>query len=168
MAIKIKPQVTRHTCSRCSKDKKIPKKFSVENSMIPSPVPSELKGLTQIEEMLIARALPLMRVYIKPGGQRGYFGHCVNLPQHVDELASSLPRYPKDLPVIIVKVKGKENTFKDVNVRRQKVLDSLLWLKRNNPQYKNVEIDSQALNAQQTFGLLRQMMMLLVKQLKMM
>jgi hypothetical protein len=107
--------------------------------MISSPIPPELQGLTQVEEMLVARALPIMRVYIKPGGQRGYSGHCVNLPQHVDELASSLPRYPKDLSVIIVKIKGKENTFKDVNVRRQKVLDSLLWLKQNNPHYKNVE-----------------------------
>ena len=35
--------------------------------MIPSPVPHELQNLTQIEEMLIARALPIMRVYIKPG-----------------------------------------------------------------------------------------------------
>jgi hypothetical protein len=62
--------------------------------MIPSPISPELQGLTQVEEMLVARALPIMRVYIRPGGQRGYSGHCVNLPQHVDELASSLPRYP--------------------------------------------------------------------------
>ena len=40
----------------------------------------------------------------------------VNLPQNVNELASSLPRYPKDLSVIIVKVKGRNDTFKDVNV----------------------------------------------------
>ena len=51
---------------------KSPKKFSCENSMIPSCVPNELKSLTQVEEMLIARALPIMRVYIKPGGQRGW------------------------------------------------------------------------------------------------
>ena len=38
--------------------------------MIPSPVPHELQGLNQIEEMFIAHALPIMRVYIKPGGQR--------------------------------------------------------------------------------------------------
>jgi hypothetical protein len=55
--------------------------------MIPSSVPHELQNLTQIEEMLIARALPIMRVYIKPGGQRGYSGHCINLPQNVTELA---------------------------------------------------------------------------------
>ena len=77
-----------YVCSQCSRDKKSPKKFLVENSLIPSSVPFELKGLTQIEEMLIARALPIMRVYIKPAGQQGYSGHCINLPQNVTELAT--------------------------------------------------------------------------------
>ena len=100
--LKSKPK-TPYVCSRCSRDKKSPKKFSVENSMIPSSVPDELKKLTQVEEMLIARALPIMRVYIKPGGQHGYSGHCINLPQKVSDIATSLPRYPRDLAVIIVK-----------------------------------------------------------------
>ena len=77
-----------------------------------------------MEEMLISRALPIMRAYVKPRGQRGYTGHFINLPQDVKELAYSLPRYPKDLSVIIVKIKGKDNTFKDINVRRQKVSDA--------------------------------------------
>lgn len=72
---------SQYICLRCTRDKKHPKKFSKENNMIPSEVPSELQGLTQVEEMLIARALPIMRVYIKPGGQRGYSGHCINLPR---------------------------------------------------------------------------------------
>ena len=93
--------------------------------MIPSVVPFQLQGLTQIEEMLIARALPIMRVYIKPGGQRGYSGHCINQPQNITELANSLPRYPKDLSVIVVKMKGKDNSFKDVTVRRQNVSNAL-------------------------------------------
>ena len=78
--------------------------------------------------MLIARARPIMRVYIKPGGQRGYSGHCVNLPQHIEELATSLPRYPKDLAVVVVQMKGKNNSFKDVLVRRQEIADVLYWL----------------------------------------
>ena len=94
--LKSKPKcLDKYICSRCSRDKKTPKKFSAENLMKPSPVPPELQGLSQTEEMLIARALPIMRVYIKPGGQRGYSGHCINLPQNVEELAYSLPRYPK-------------------------------------------------------------------------
>ena len=61
--LKSKPR-TPYVCSRCCRDKKSPKKFSSENSMIPSKVPHELQNLTQTEEMLIARALPIMRVYI--------------------------------------------------------------------------------------------------------
>ena len=87
-----------------------------------------------------------MRVYIKPGGQRGYSGHCINLPQNVQELATSLPRYPKDLSVIIVKVKGRDNTFKDCVVRRQKVHNALLWLIQNNPLYTHVQINEQVLD----------------------
>ena len=115
--------------------------------MIPSSVPYELQNLTQIEEMLIARALPIMRIYIKPGGQRGYTGHCINLPQNVAELATSLPRYPKDLAVIIVKVKGRENTFRDVTVQKQKVHNALIWLVRNNPHYSDVTINEDVLHS---------------------
>jgi len=35
------------TCRRCKSDKKVPKKFSLENNMIPSAVPACLSGLTQ-------------------------------------------------------------------------------------------------------------------------
>ena len=143
--LKSKPR-SPYMCSRCSRDKKSPKKFSCENSMIPSSVPNELQNLTQVEEMLIARALPIMRVYVKPGGQRGYSGHCINLPQNVKNLAKCLPRYPKDLTVIIVKVKGRDNTFKDVTVRKQRVHDALVWLINNNPQYSEVLVNEDALN----------------------
>ena len=105
--------------------------------MTPSQVPSQLRGLTQTEQMLIARALPIMRVYIKPGGQRGYSGHRINLPQDVKQLALSLPRYPKDKAVIVIKIKGANNTFK----RKQKVQDALLWLIENNPHHALIDIN---------------------------
>ena len=108
--------------------------------MIPSSVPPQLEGLTQVEEMLIARALPIMRVYRKPGGQQGYSGHCINLPQNVAELAHSLPRYPKYLSV-------KDNNFKDVTVRRQNVADALQWLINNNPHYKDIIVNQDSLNS---------------------
>ena len=50
--LKSKPR-SPYVCSQCSRDKQTPKKFSVENSMIPSSVPPELQNLTQIEEMLL-------------------------------------------------------------------------------------------------------------------
>ena len=101
--LKTKPKNTiSYTCSRCLRDNNIPKKFSTENSMLPSPIPRELQCLTQFEEMLIARAFPVIHVYTKPrGGQRAYKGHVITLPQDVQQLADILPRCPKDLPVII-------------------------------------------------------------------
>ena len=68
--------------------------------------------------MLIARALPIIHVYIKPGGQTGFSGHCINIPQNTRERAHSLPRYPKDLLFIVVLKKGKGNDFKNLVVRR--------------------------------------------------
>ena len=49
--------------------------------------------------------------------------------------------------MIIVKVKGRNNTFKDVNERREKVHNALLWLVSNNPHYADLEIDEVALNS---------------------
>lgn len=135
-----------YKCSRCTRDKNHSKKFSKENNIIPSAVPCQLQGLTQVEEMLIARALPIMRVYVKPGGQKGYSGHCINLPQHIEELACSLPRYPEDLSVIVVRMKGKENSFKDITVRKKNVAEALDWLINNNPHYKGVKVNQHSLN----------------------
>ena len=65
--------------------------------MIPSSVPEELKNLTQFDEMLIARAFPVIHVYTKPkGGQRAYKGHVITLPQDVQQLADVLPCCPSD------------------------------------------------------------------------
>lgn len=121
--------------------------------MIPSPVPKELQGLTQFEEMLIARAFPVMHVYTKPRGeQRAYKGHVITLPQDVQQLADVLPRCPKDLPVIIFTVNGKDNCFRDFVVRRNNVSDALDWLtgvnkdgEPNNFLFKDVKINEQIL-----------------------
>lgn len=111
--MKTKPKnCLNYICSRCSRDKSVPKKFLNEH-FIPSPVPKELQGLTQFEEMLIARAFSVMHVYTKPrGGQRAYKGHVITLPQNVQQLADVLPQSPKDLPVIIFTVNGKTIVLK--------------------------------------------------------
>ncbi|CAM9286290.1 unnamed protein product, partial [Ascophyllum nodosum] len=51
-----------YTCDRCKRDKKQVKSFSSANDMDPGSVPDQLKGLTQAEEMLIAKGCPVMRV----------------------------------------------------------------------------------------------------------
>ena len=107
-------QNSNHVCGRCERDKGSPKKFSYENDMIPSRALKKLQDLTQVEEMLISRAFPVINVYTKPfGGQRSYKGHVITLPQDVQQLVGILPRYPDDLPVIVFTVNRKGNCSKD-------------------------------------------------------
>ena len=53
-------------CLQCSRDKKSPKLYSVDNNMDPGDVPPELQGLTQIEEMIISAVMPMMSLYHLP------------------------------------------------------------------------------------------------------
>ena len=71
-----------YICTRCKKDKNDTKLFSAENDMDPGSVPSCLQNLSQVEEMLIARACPIITIYRKHGGQRRYKGHVVKGVQH--------------------------------------------------------------------------------------
>ena len=117
--------------------------------MIPNEAPSELQNLTQVEEMLITRAFPVMQVYTRPnGGQLGYRGHIITLPNDVQNIANVLPRHPKEIPIIVFEFQGKNNKSREIRVRREKILNALLWLtgrnsdrKLNNFLYKDITID---------------------------
>lgn len=136
-----------YTCLRCKRDKRQVKLFSKENDMDPDIIPPCLEGLSQLEEMLIARVCPIMCVYRLKGGQRGYNGHVLNLPQDLQGFLTKLPCYVTDLPVLVVRRHGADNTHRDCRVRRDHVLNALLWLKQNNPFYREIEIDAHALNS---------------------
>jgi hypothetical protein len=84
--------------------------------MHPGNVPQCLQGLSQIEEMLIARACPIMTVYRKHGGQRGYRGHVINLPQNIQGFLDRLPSNVNDLPVLLVRRHGVDDTHADFRV----------------------------------------------------
>lgn len=53
-----------HVFIHCKIDKGTPRKFITENNVDPCSVPLELSDLTNCEEMLIARAFPMMQVYV--------------------------------------------------------------------------------------------------------
>ena len=114
--------------------------------MDPGCLPTALQGLTDIEEMVIAKACPIMCVYRKHGGQRGYNGHVLNLPQDSQGFLPRLPRNVAQLPYLIIRKHGADNTHRDCTVRRQKVLEAITWLKDNNPFYADIQIDYEALN----------------------
>ena len=130
-----------YICYRCKRDKKTPKNISSGNDMDPGIVREQLRGLTQVEEMLISRVCPIMQVYRKHGGQRGYKGHVLNLPQDIQSFLNRLPARVADLPVMIVRRHGADDTHRDFTVCRHRVLEALSWLKTNNPFFKDIEID---------------------------
>ena len=95
--------LVKEMCHRCYMEKKLPKKFSAENNMNLGNVPDELKGLTEIEEMLIAQVFTVMTVYRLRGGQTGYRGNVINFPQDIQEFTNRLPRHPSSLDVLLIR-----------------------------------------------------------------
>src|SRR5438128_481089 len=82
------------------KEKKEPKKFSSGNNMDPDEVSEVMKGLTEIEEMLIVQVFTVMTVYQLKEGQNGYRGNIINFPQDVRTFTTQLPRHPSTLNVL--------------------------------------------------------------------
>ena len=91
--------------------------------------------------MLIARACPIMSVYCKHGGQQGFKGHVLKMPQDVQGFLDKLPCNVNQLPIILIRRHGADNTHADFRVCRQKVLEALQWLQQNNCFYKDIMID---------------------------
>ena len=95
--------------------------------------------------MLISVVLPIMTLYHLPQGQYGYSGHVINLPQDVASFASSLPRHPTNLDVVVVRKEHSAQSHRDFHVKRSVVLAALQWLVSNNIYYNNISIDTSVL-----------------------
>ena len=132
-------------CTRCKKEGNR-HRFSSGNHMNLGLQPLVLASLTQIEEMLIARASPILQVMHSIGGQYKYTGHIINFPQEVKDVAKKLPRYIKDLDLmIVVQKKGHQCSSYDFIVRKRKVMDALWYKIENDPYYRGVEVDFHAI-----------------------
>ena len=130
---------SRYVCKRCTKD---PVTFSAENDMDPGPVPKELTGLTQVEQLLIAQIIPMMTIVRLPrGGQFGYSGNIINLPQDLPSLVSSLSRRVTDTDIVVIRKQLEENTHHDFRVRRNVIHRALRYLKDHNPFYGHIDIN---------------------------
>ena len=120
---------TGNTCTRCRRDKKVPKVWSDENNMDSLSVPEELSGMLDAEQMLIARLAPTVHVHMLRHGGIASRGHCVAFSQAVQEPATILPRLPAEVDIIRVRRQGKNDTHKDFRVRRHRVEGALRFLK---------------------------------------
>ena len=142
-SVKDKVDLINYMCTRCLRDKGSPKRSSAENNLVPSEVPQKLLNLTHMEEMLICRAFPVRHVF----GTTCYKGHVITIPHKVQNIADILPHFQKDLPIITFTLKKYNNKNYDFKIRRQKVLDALIWLTQNNPLYHQIHLDYERINS---------------------
>ena len=144
-------------CSHCAHSQA--PKYGADNGMDPGPVlistlsglslqiPEQLQGLTPMEEMLIARALPIITVYTVRGGQLRSKGNVINYFQNIERFANELPLQPDEVPLIVRRDGQGGVNHHDFRVRRHKVRAALLWLIVNNKWYQDVHINEARIDA---------------------
>ena len=146
-------------CGNCSKNND--KDFFLSKRLLPIwykndvpqfQMPEELKGLTHAEKMLIQRVSPMVPLHHIKNGVFGLSGHVCAFEQHIDEMASILPRMPSETSVVRVlqevtaEVGSQESAKRSFRVRRQKVIEALLFLKTYNKEYMDIQIDESRLD----------------------
>ena len=125
--------------------------------------PEELKGLTPVEEKLIAlnSCYGFITKYSIPEGHRQNVryprhvkGHITVFPNNVQELATRVLPHPilKVMDDIHVSWQGPEKPVPSdlsalLSVRRRVVEKALVWLKRHNPLYVDIDIDTAELDS---------------------
>ena len=152
------------SCSRGLYRRSLPK-HALANRLYVGPVPEELRDLTMVEESMIAQARAKSWIVklqeqdadsASATAQRGLKGHTIIYPQQPEKLATVLPPpIGETLTYICVIFVGSSTLTKTwlrekakpLVVRREKVRNALVWLKKNNPLYKDIEINEANLEA---------------------
>lgn len=158
-------KVVNGKCDRCRRDRGETKKWSVENGTMPGKkaippnrfkhllvapsdveVPECLRVLTDIEEQMIALVHTMQHVRHTRGRQLCYSDHTISFIKDISTIATSLPRLPEDLDYVIIRRMGLDTSHHiDFVVRRALVLEALQWKVANDPAYRHIRIDHQAL-----------------------
>ena len=146
--------------------------FALANHIVLGEVPSELKDLMAVEESMIgrcrAKAMILQlqeqtdrKSLLKP--QRGMKGHVMIFLQEPDNLLTLLPPPLQDVstPICVVFIGSSPPSAdflrehaKPLIVCREHVCNALIWLKENNPLYKDVVVNEHVLSGLQSEQLL--------------
>lgn len=132
-------------CKSCCNDN-YAYKWGPLNNVDPGPVPEELRNLTYIECMLIARVHPVVSIYRIKGAQYGYRGHVINFKQNISEYIKKLPIHPRDLPSTIIFNRNTAAGNVKFHVRAKVLRTALIWLIKHNPFYKDIELNTRWLN----------------------
>jgi hypothetical protein len=139
-----------HTCHRKILGGKLPE-ISVANSMHLSEIPAELNCLNSLEQHLIARHIPFMKLLCLPRGrQRACHGPCVSVPINNTDVTNILPRNECDDKMIRVKLKRKltyKGHYEYMFVHTDRVRNALRYLLANNKWYDDVTLNNEWVNS---------------------
>ena len=137
-------------CNTCHlnihSEKRVPT-LAISNKLNLYDQPPQLSQLNMLERHLVAPAIPFMKMIpLIKGAQKGIHGQVVCVKADVDNTAKCLPRLPTDQSLIRVKLKRKleykgHHMCQDVNPI--KIKQALAWLKVNNPNYEDIDINFQ-------------------------
>ncbi|XP_041957559.1 uncharacterized protein LOC121715728 [Alosa sapidissima] len=139
-----------HTCHRKILGGKLPEE-SVTNNMHLDDIPPELKCLNSLEQHLIARHIPFMKLLCLPRGrQRACHGPCVSVPVNNANVTNILPRNECDDKMIRVKLKRKltyKGHYEYMYVHTDRVRNALRYLMANNKWYGDVTMNDKWVNS---------------------
>ncbi|XP_072239813.1 uncharacterized protein [Leuresthes tenuis] len=138
-----------HCCHQKMLRGKLPEE-SVTNNMHLDEIPPELKCLNSLEEHLIARHIPFMKLLCLPRGrQRACHGPCVSVPVDNSSVTNVLPRNECDDKMIRVKLKRKltyKGHYEYMYVHTDRVRNALRYLIANNKWYDDVIFNDEWVN----------------------
>lgn len=135
----------RMVCNSCRRNSN--QLFSSRNGMDLGSIPSQLRDLTLLEQLLIARVHPVVSLFKIRGQQRAYSGHVLNFVQRVEIIALRLPHNPGRLNAIVLMSRDTPDGVIHFRVRAMRVREASVWLKSNNQYYSDIPIDEALLGS---------------------
>ena len=118
---------------------------AVVNNMYVDEITTELSSLEKLEQIRIAQRIVFEKIgVVHKEQQRKIKGVICNVPVECDQTCNQLPHQPDRSCVIIIKLKRKLQSGRQVyfEASRPELIQQVLnWLKVHNPFYKDVLID---------------------------
>ena len=139
-----------NTCKSNVRKGSIPRLATI-NKLGVSRQPNSLSELNMLERHLISPAIPFMKmITLIKGSQKGIHGQVVCVKADMENTLKCLPRLPTDESLIRVKLKRKlayKGHHMCQDISPTKIRNALMWLKANNPLYKDTKINFDQFNA---------------------
>ena len=112
-------------------------------------IPDELSCLSMYEKLLIRRCANFVPTIHLKNGIFASKGHSVTFPQDITEMCNELPQRQETILTFIRNIGNKDKSAvfpTSLRVNRKKIINALLWLKKHNIFYKNIQIKEENLD----------------------